>query len=78
MTEAIDEQFEQQDKLQHMQVIRDFGGDHTKEDKPIHNQYPEDKTKLDQDTFFNVPAKPADFTLGATTRDNDSLNKSLN
>ena len=33
---------------------------------------------MDQDTFFNVPTKPADFTLGPISKDNDSLNKSMN
>jgi hypothetical protein len=76
MTEAIDEQFEQQEKLLSLPE-RDFGDDQHSE-KPIHNQYPDKTTKLDQDMYFGVPAKAVDFTLGGTSKENDSIQNSMN
>jgi hypothetical protein len=60
-----------------MQVIRDFGGDNSNAVKPIHNQYPDKKSKLDQETYFSVPKDKNDFTLGGTSRHDDSIVNSM-
>ena len=38
-----------------MQVVRDFGPDNSKDGKPILNNFPETKDKMNQNIYFSMP-----------------------
>ena len=74
MTEAIDQQFEDKDKLQHMQVVQDMGGDQKRQQMNPFNAYLDQTEPMNQEKYFNIQNRPTnEMTLGEPTSGENTI-----